>query len=259
MDLNKVVVAWIILSLVSFLQGPQIRGLWVRGIQGARALTPSNWRPEQGLEEKPRSPCKAWAQSRRRVMPPACPSQCPLVLWSLGETCTWLTGTRRRKLQTGVEPRWQNRKMNIHIAPNPQHIERLQGSNSRRILHPEATEHWSKGDFCSGENCKPLVGVLSAADWAPGLGAECRPAAAEALRGKDPSGLQGRDLQWPRGSLHPQRDLQTSHKRSARLQTRSPAQTCCSHGTKRNRPEQASGTESPAATQVPPPTGDGGR
>ncbi|XP_072467923.1 methylglutaconyl-CoA hydratase, mitochondrial isoform X2 [Notamacropus eugenii] len=98
-------------------------------------------------------------------------------------------------------------------------------------------------------------GVLRAADWVPGLGAECSPAAIAAPRGKDPSGLQGRDLQRPRGSLHPQRDLQTSRKRSVALQTRSPAQTCHGRGTKRYRSEQASGTASPAAAQVPPPTG----
>ncbi|XP_072485801.1 serine/threonine/tyrosine-interacting protein isoform X1 [Notamacropus eugenii] len=46
--------------------------------------------------------------------------------------------------------------------------------------------------------------VLRAADWAPGLGAEYSPAAAATPRGKDPSRLQGRNLQRPRGSLHPQ-------------------------------------------------------
>ncbi|XP_072454182.1 ATP-binding cassette sub-family C member 6 isoform X5 [Notamacropus eugenii] len=46
--------------------------------------------------------------------------------------------------------------------------------------------------------------VLHTADWAPGLGAEYSPAVAVAPRGKDPSGLQGRNLQRPRGSLHPQ-------------------------------------------------------
>ncbi|XP_072489624.1 uncharacterized protein [Notamacropus eugenii] len=46
--------------------------------------------------------------------------------------------------------------------------------------------------------------------------------------------------------------------RSVALQMWSPAQTCRRRGTERYRSEQASGTGSPVAAQVPPPTGDRG-
>ncbi|XP_072484121.1 uncharacterized protein [Notamacropus eugenii] len=64
-----------------------------------------------------------------------------------------------------------------------------EGTNPGRILHPEATEYWSEGDFCSGETCKPLAGGPSRR----GLGAR-------AGRGEQP--YRGSDTVGKRSSGH---------------------------------------------------------